>query len=344
MLRLLHHWKYGLKLALLGLVFFNTACEPSSQIYSFSGNTMGTTYHVKVVYQQLPTDPKSLQQHMDAILEDINALMSTYRVDSELSKFNQMAQGRMSLSHDTSLVLREALRLHDLTNGALDVSVGSLVNLWGFGPHQKPMKMPSDAVIADRKLTTGLQHLRPYPNNIYEKLLSGLQLDLSAIAKGFGVDELARYLLTTGASGYMVEIGGETKTFGHKNTGEPWRIAIEQPTVATRNIALIIEPGDFAMATSGDYRNYYEVDGQRQSHILDPRTGHPVTHHLASVTVLDSNCMTADGLATAMMVMGTDAALRLANQHQIPVMLISHQSNQFEMIYSEAFKPFLHKQ
>lgn len=336
-----HDWKCGFKLALLGLVFFSTACAPKHQIYSFSGNTMGTTYHIKVVYQQLSTDPKSIQQNIDAILEDINAKMSTYRSTSELSRFNQMQPGSMRFSHDTGLVLQESLRLYRLTDGALDVSIGSLVNLWGFGPDQRPTKMPSAAMIADLKRHTGLQHLQMHPDGRIEKRVPNLKIDLSAIAKGFGVDEVARYLMTSGATGYMVEIGGETKTYGDKGRGEPWRIAIEQPSPDTRDIAMIIESGDYAMATSGDYRNYYEVDGQRQSHILDPRTGQPVTHQLASVTVLHPSCMTADGLATAMIVMGTDAALRLANQQQLPVMLISHKSNQFDIIYSEAFKPFL---
>tara|TARA_B100001094_G_scaffold192495_1_gene186356 strand:- start:5649 stop:6674 length:1026 start_codon:yes stop_codon:yes gene_type:complete len=330
------HW-----LTLLGLAFFAWGCSSPEKVISFSGSTMGTTYHIKALFPKAQ-QPNSiaLQKRVHDALELVNDQMSTYRPDSELSRFNQMDKGVMHMSDDTSFVVKEALRLHKLTHGSLDISVGPLVNLWGFGPDQKPLHQPSTEIIERTKAKTGLHQL-VLRGHDFEKRDADLYLDLSSIAKGFGVDKIAELLDSVGASSYMVEIGGETKTKGMKPEQQPWRIAIEQPLDDRRDVALIIEPGDQAVATSGDYRNFYEEKGLRVSHILDPTTGYPIAHYLASVTVLHSSCMTADALATAMIVMGVEKALKLANAQHFAVMLIEKKQGKFKTYYSDEFRKLI---
>lgn len=302
---------------------------------------MGTTYHIKAVFPvDADIDPVMIQNKIEFSLERINDLMSTYRPNSELSRFNKMQAGSMKVAPETALVVAKALELYELTSGSLDVSLGPLVNLWGFGPEKVPSVQPSLKQINQLKQDTGLHQLNLNGLSLTKKTPS-LSIDLSSIAKGYGVDYVADIIMAQGAEAYMVEIGGETKSYGSKPDGASWRIAIEKPELHTRDVALIIEPQNLAVATSGDYRNFVEYQGKRRSHIIDPRTGFPIEHHLASVTVLHPSCMVADGLATSMMVMGTQAALKLANQEHIAVMLIDKSQEKLKIIYSEAFKPFV---
>ncbi|WP_261925034.1 FAD:protein FMN transferase [Shewanella sp. NFH-SH190041] len=336
MVKTLAHW-----LAFIGLAFFVSGCSAPVEQISLTGNTMGTTYHIKVVPNDKLPDPALLQAEIDMALEKVNDQMSTYRPNSELSRFNQLALAQsVTVSPDTVKVINEGLKLHKITDGALDITLGPLVNMWGFGPDARPTHIPSQAEIAAVKAKTGVDGIRVVGNRL-EKLKPNLYVDLSSIAKGFGVDKVAHILDKYGVKGYLVEIGGEVSVKGTKADGEPWRIAVEQPTMDERAVQQIIEPGTMAMATSGDYRNYYEEDGQRFSHIIDPRTGYPVQHKLASVTVMNKSCMVADGYATAMMVLGTQASLALAEKEHLAIMLIEKQGKGFKVYYSKAFKRFL---
>ena len=173
------------------------------------------------------------------------------------------------------------------------------------------------------------------------KTKADLYVDLSSIAKGFGVDVVAGILNKYNVAGYLVEIGGELSVFGNKMDGSAWRVAIEQPDVDDREVQQVIAPGNMAIATSGDYRNYYEEEGRQFSHLIDPRTGYPIDHRLASVTVLHKQCMVADGYATAMMVLGTEASLALAQREGLAIMLIEKQDEGFKVFYSDAFKPYV---
>ncbi|MGI2258107.1 FAD:protein FMN transferase [Shewanella sp. GXUN23E] len=330
-------------LALVGLAFFITACSNSSPLMSLSGSTMGTTYHIKLVPNDRLPDAQLLQAEVDMALEQVNDQMSTYRPNSELSRFNQLALAQsVVVSPDTLKVVQEGIRLYQLTDGALDITLGPLVNLWGFGPDARPTTVPSATDIEDAMAHTGIDGIRISGDRL-EKTKPELYVDLSSIAKGFGVDKIAAILDKYGVTGYLVEIGGEVSLKGTKADGHPWRIAVERPTEDARTVQLVIEPENIAIATSGDYRNYYEEEGQRFTHIIDPRTGYPVKHKLASVTVLDKSCMVADGLATAMMVMGTDESLALAQQLGLAVMLIEKQDEGFKTYYSEAFKRYIPK-
>lgn len=330
-------------LVLIGLAFFVSACSHPAQMLSLSGQTMGTTYHIKFVGAEQMPNEQLLQAEIDLALEKVNDQMSTYRKNSELSQFNQMAMAStIKVSSDTATVIKTSIELYHKTNGALDITLGPLVNLWGFGPDKRPIKVPSPELIAQTKAKTGIEHLSIDGLKV-SKSNPDLYVDLSSIAKGFGVDKIASLLAKYQPKGYLVEIGGEVSLYGVKADNSAWRIAIEQPDVDERQIQQVIEPGNMAMATSGDYRNYYEEDGQRFTHIIDPRNGYPVDHRLASVTVLHSQSMIADGYATAMMVLGTEAALALAKEQNLAIMLIEKQAQGegFSVYYSDAFKPFV---
>nr|WP_206769322.1 MULTISPECIES: FAD:protein FMN transferase [Vibrio] len=330
-------------LVALASLLLLAGCEQPPQQVHLSGPTMGTSYNIKYLQQDGLPSSDDLHKEIDRLLEEVNDQMSTYRKDSELSRFNQY-QGidPFEVSNQTATVVREAIRLNGLTEGALDVTVGPLVNLWGFGPEARPEVVPTDAELAERKANTGIHHLSVEGNKL-SKDLPHLYVDLSTIAKGWGVDVVANYIESQGIHNYMVEVGGEIRLKGLNRDGVPWRIAVEKPTVDERSIQEIIEPGDMAIATSGDYRNYFERDGVRYSHIINPQTGRPIHNRVVSVTVLDKSCMTADGLATGLMVLGDEKGIEIAEQNHIPVFMIVKTDDGFKEIASSAFKPYLNR-
>ncbi|MBH9742141.1 FAD:protein FMN transferase [Vibrio navarrensis] len=318
-------------------------CENPAEQVHLSGPTMGTTYNIKYIVQPDIPSAEAIQTEVDRLLEEVNDQMSTYRKDSELSRFNQYQGSEpFTVSEQTATVVKEAIRLNQLTQGALDVTVGPLVNLWGFGPEARPEVVPSDAELAERKANTGIHHLSVDGNKL-SKDLPHLYVDLSTIAKGWGVDVVADYIQSQGINNYMVEVGGEIRLKGVNREGIPWRIAVEKPSVEERAIQEIIEPGDMAIATSGDYRNYFERDGVRYSHIIDPTTGKPIANKVVSVTVLDKSSMTADGLATGLMVLGDIKGMEVANQNNIPVLMIVKTDDGFKELVSKAYQPFVKK-
>ena len=300
---------------LTGLAFVLSGCEQKPALITLEGSTMGTYYVVKFLPDGKDFDEQKVQGEINRRLKTVNDQMSTYQDDSELSQFNQHQEDiPFKVSQDTFKVVQEAVRIHQLTEGALDVSIGPLVNLWGFGPEGRPDKVPTELEIASRKKMTGMQHLT-FEENQLSKAIPSLYIDLSAIAKGFGVDVIAHYLSELGLKNYLVEIGGELQLKGVNAKGQPWRIAIEKPSDSpTKQAQEIIAPQNMAIATSGDYRNYFEENGVRYSHTIDPKTAKPIHHRLVSVTVIDPSCMTADGLSTAFMVMGTESAYALAEK------------------------------
>ncbi|ADT86224.1 FAD:protein FMN transferase [Vibrio sp. Vb2880] len=330
-------------LVALASLLLLAGCEQPPQQVHLSGPTMGTSYNIKYIQQDGLPSSDDLHKEIDRLLEEVNDQMSTYRQDSELSRFNQyQGTDAFEVSTQTATVVKEAMRLSTLTEGALDVTVGPLVNLWGFGPEARPEVVPTDAELADRKANTGIHHLTVNGNSL-SKDLPHLYVDLSTIAKGWGVDVVANYIESQGIHNYMVEVGGEIRLKGLNRDNVPWRIAVEKPTVDERSIQEIIEPGDMAIATSGDYRNYFERDGVRYSHIINPQTGRPIHNRVVSVTVLDKSCMTADGLATGLMVLGDEKGIEIAEQNHIPVFMIVKTDDGFKEIASSAFKPYLNR-
>ncbi|MEZ8101575.1 FAD:protein FMN transferase [Vibrio bivalvicida] len=318
-------------------------CEKPAEQVHLSGPTMGTTYNIKYISAEGLPSPELLQQEVDRLLEEVNDQMSTYRKDSELSRFNQLQSSEsFAVSPQTVTVVKEAIRLNGLTHGALDVTVGPLVNLWGFGPEARPEVVPTDEELAARKAMTGIEHLSVEGNTL-KKDIPNLYVDLSTIAKGWGVDVVADYIQSQGVENFMVEVGGEMRLKGLNREGVKWRIAIEKPSTDERAIQEIIEPGDMAVATSGDYRIYFERDGVRYSHIINSQTGKPIRHKVVSVTVLDKSSMTADGLATGLMVLGEELGMQVANDNNIPAFMIVKTQDGFKELASEAYKPFMNQ-
>jgi len=314
-----------------------SSCTPSSlpEVH-LSGPTMGTVYNVKYVPVE-GVDSSELQTKIDACLLEVNQLMSTYMTDSELSRFNQWhSTAPFPLSAQTLKVMQEAKRLGEMSEGLLDVTVGPLVNLWGFGPQARPEKIPSAQAILQAKAHIGLNKLT-LGTTWASKSDVDLYVDLSTIAKGYGVDKVAALLEEQNLHNYLVEIGGEMRLAGKKASGQEWRVAVEKPVTSERAVERIISVGNNAIATSGDYRNYYEEDGKRYSHLINPNTGYPIEHNLVSVTVLHPSSMTADGLATALSIMGKDKALALAEAELLAVLLITKEDNDFKEYTSAKF-------
>jgi thiamine biosynthesis lipoprotein len=268
--------------------------------------------------------------------------MSTYIDNSELSRFNRHPVDQwFSVSPELFEVLLASIELGWLSGGALDISVGPVVDLWGFGPAERGGQLPEADVLAD---ALALVDFRALELDLAENRVlktKPVQLDLSAIAKGFAVDMIARLLRDQGYQNFMVEIGGELYMAGNSPRGSPWRIAIEEPNALPGQVHRAILVSDKAVATSGDYRNYFEHDGKRYSHTIDPITGRPVIHNLASVTVIADDAAIADGLATAINVMGPKAGLALAQQQGLAIYLIVKTDQGFDSRYSDAFAPYL---
>lgn len=321
------------------------ACQKETKVISLSGKTMGTTYHVKYLDDgSMSATPEKAHEEIEAVLKDVNAKMSTYKKDSELSLFNQSTQVNtpVEISRDFATVLAEAIRLNKVTEGALDVTVGPVVNLWGFGPEKRVERQPTPEQLAERQAWVGIDKITLDMSGdkpMLSKVLPQVYIDLSSIAKGFGVDQVAEKLEQLKAQSYMVEIGGEIRAKGKNIEGKSWQIAIEKPSeTGERAVETVLGLNNMGMASSGDYRIYFEENGKRFSHEIDPKTGYPIQHHLASITVLAPTSMTADGLSTGLFVLGEDKALEVAEQHNIPVYLIIKTENGFETRISSAFK------
>jgi thiamine biosynthesis lipoprotein len=336
----------SIKFYILALSFLLTVgCTPSpvSEEVLLTGKTMGTTYSIKFVTDK-PVKQTQLQAGIDASLAKVNQQMSTYIKDSELSRFNQLASTEpIAVSKELAKVIGEGIRLGELTAGKLDITVGPLVNLWGFGgfgPNSRPETIPSDEQIVRAKSLIGYHKLNLIDGKL-SKSQAQLYVDLSTIAKGYGVDVVANLLEQQKITNYLVEIGGEMRLSGVKANGQPWRVAVEKPVSGERAVQVVFSPGKNAVATSGDYRNYYEENGVRYSHIIDTDTGYPINHKLVSVTVVHPSSMTADGLSTALMTLGTEQGKKFAEQHQLAVYMITKTATGFEEFMSEQFKPYI---
>jgi thiamine biosynthesis lipoprotein len=288
---------------------------------------MGTIYTAKVVTGDLSEERENnLHQVIEGELERVNAKMSHYLDDSELTRFNRSEEtAPFPLSAETFEVFRHAQELSALSGGAFDITVGPLVDAWGFGPPGRPSQPPSNTMIAGLLEQLGYTKLELDPESLtVRKTEPHLRCDLSAIAKGYAVDLAAVALDKEGLTDYMVEVGGEVRTRGVNDSGQSWRIGIERPLAGDRVLQRVIGLSGFSMASSGDYRNYYEVDGKRVSHTIDPRTGRPITHRLAAVSIVDELCVRADGLATTLMVLGPEEGYQLAVKHNVAALFLVH--------------------
>jgi thiamine biosynthesis lipoprotein len=332
-----------LALVVAGWWFAENRRDHEASLVQFSGSTMGTTYTVKA--RQVPNGVTAtdLQTEVDRILVDVNQQMSTYDESSELSRFNKsQSMEWVVVSEDLAQVVRRALEISRLTDGAFDVTVGPLVNLWGFGPDLSEDQIPSNAMVQAALARVGYQQLHARLNPpALKKDRVDLYVDLSAIAKGFGVDEIVQHLESQGINHYLVEIGGELRGKGLNPQNVPWRIAIEEPNPGKRAVQQVVKIVDRGIATSGDYRNFFEMDGQRYSHAMDPRTGQPVHHQLASVTVVNESAMDADAWATALLVLGPERGAKMADQQNLAAFFIVIQDRGLQENPSPRFAQYL---
>jgi len=328
---------------LLPFLFLLASCTPGPEVWRFEGATMGTVYHVTVVDPPAGLSREAAAAGVDAALAEVNARMSTYRADSEVSRFNRAAPGEwFAVSADTADVVATALEVHARSGGAFDITVGPLVDLWGFGAGSKGEdRVPAEAEIAAAAARVGSGALRVRADPPALRKEAEREIDLSAIAKGYGVDRAALWLEGNGVANYMVEVGGEVRTAGRNPQGSKWRIGIEAPELQQGHAITAVALSGESVATSGDYRNYFESGGRRYSHTIDPATARPVDHALASVTVVAADCKTADALATAIDVLGPERGMAFAEREKLPVYLIVRAGGGFESRSSTAFAPYL---
>ncbi len=319
--------KRAVGLVTLLLVFLLASCDTrtkKSYPFVYQGQTMGTSFSVKASVVPEKIDQQALKQQIKSLLHEINLSMSTYIEASEISLFNRSSSTEWQyVSPRLFEVLRIAQDISELTQGAFDISISPLVDLWGFGPDAMTYTVPEESKIKQQLNQIGYQHLSLNDQaNKIRKTIPSLALDLSALAKGYAVDQVALLLEKQGIYSYLVEIGGEIRLKGKNINEQLWRIAIEKPVSDNRAIHKVLPISNISMATSGDYRNYFENKGIRFSHTIDPRTGYPVTHKLASVTILRENTMEADALATAIMVLGPNEGYQLAEKKQIAALFL----------------------
>jgi thiamine biosynthesis lipoprotein len=303
------------------------SCRRDADLHLIAGTTMGTTYEVKLVMglEGNELDLKDLNDSIQSRLDAIDFEMSPYREDSELSRFNRYhSEAPFPVSRQTAEVFAIGRDVGDLTGGALDITAGTLVNAWGFGPERLTPGIPDASTLQEllrrvdyRTIAVDLE------GGSVRKRLPDVVCDLSAIAKGYGVDQVTDLLDEYGIADYMVEVGGEVRALGLNAKRVPWRIAIEKPTDRAREIEIVVPVSGYALATSGDYRNFFEHRGERFSHIIDPRTGRPIQHGLASVSVIHHECAIADAYATALLVMGPEAGMTLAEELGLKAVFIS---------------------
>lgn len=297
---------------------------PAAERLQVAGQTMGTRYAVTIDSPRETDTEASVIAEIEKRLAEINAQMSTWEETSEISRFNRSDSGNwFPVSAEFAVVVEEAVKIHEISQGAFDPTVSPLIELWGFGKG-RPDTVPDQEAIDAALQSVGMENIevRPAPPAL-RKAHPDVQLNLSAIAKGYAVDAIAELLLESGRRSFVVDIGGETRAGIAKASGDPWRIGVESPEADLRRgqpPERILSITEAAVATSGDYRNRYEVDGVTYSHTIDPATGHPVRNSPASVSVIHESCMTADALATALMVLGPDRGIELATAHGYSVL------------------------
>jgi thiamine biosynthesis lipoprotein len=330
-------------LALLASVLLFAGCTRSPSEIAFSGPTMGTTYSVKIADPPVRVDKQAIQSTIDTVLERIDREMSGYRSDSELSRFNaSLSTDWFDVSADVVKVVDEALSVAAASQGAIDITVAPLVDLWGFGPSGEPAVLPTVEQIDTARARTGYRKLRTRTQPpALRKETPDLTLDLNAVAPGFATDLLFEQLVAQGLDNVMVDIGGEVRARGRNAKGEPWRIAVEKPVDAAPEPFAIVQLDNMAVTTSGEYRHYYLRDGQRYSHTIDPRTGRPARHALASVVVVSSTAMNADAWATALNVLGEEEGYALALQRNIPALFIVPKGRTWQALTTPAFNRYL---
>ena len=311
--------------ALVPLIAQPPARPLGGVVHALTGQTMGTTWSVKLVAQpaaDVPGLTAMVQRALDAVVSE----MSPWEPLSDLSRYNRAPAGSWTtLPSGMASVVRRAIAMATVTDGAFDPTLGALTDLWGFGPRPFSGQPPSREAVAAGRETGGWTRLALDGDALFQP--GGLRLDLNGIAKGFGVDQAAAALGRAGVKSYLVEVGGELRGTGAKPDGQPWWVELERApamsVAANDTLETVVALHDLSVATSGDYRRFFDHDGRRYAHTLDPASGAPSDQGMVSVTVLAETCMNADAWATALTVMGPDTALEFATVARLPVLIVS---------------------
>ncbi len=300
---------------------------------------MGTGFTVKLPGAADRFDADELREQVMATLDEVNRQMSTYIDDSELSRFNaNPSTDWQTVSPGFCVSVEQALELADFTDGAFDITAGPLVNLWGFGPDVTDFGPPADDAIQSARAVVGYEKVEADCSiPALRKDLPGVELDMSAFGKGLAADRVSDWMRVLGINNYMIEIGGEVRVGGHNAKGKDWAIGIEIPRAGKREPYTVVHLSDRAMATSGDYRNFFEFEGVRYSHEIDTRTGYPVTHELAAVSIIEESGARADALATGLLVLGPEAGLAFATRENIAALFLTRTDTGIEETATPAF-------
>jgi thiamine biosynthesis lipoprotein len=327
----------ALRRLLLVSVFLLGACDAPQ--LNLAGNAMGTTFNVSIVEPAETLNTDTLEADIVSALTRIDLLASTWRTDSELSVFNaDQAIDWIIISPEFCDALTRTFEISRQTGGAYDVTIGPLVNLWGFGPGGPVAAPPTDEAIEDAMQSVGYDKIEAdCPEGLVRKDVADMYVDLSGWAKGLAVDELAVLLDANGVANYLVEIGGEMRVKGYNSDKVDWAVGIEAPSTSERVPQSILRVTNTSVATSGDYRNYFEHDGNHYSHTIDPRTGRPITHNLAAVTVVHPSAAYADALATALLVLGPTDGPALATKLEIAAYFLVRNNGTVTEITTSAF-------
>ncbi|MHC8361049.1 FAD:protein FMN transferase [Pseudomonas sp. LS2P72] len=330
---LLNRWQ-GVLIFLFGVL---SGCGNGDSMESFGGPTMGSTYSIKYLRHAGLPDPTEVRVQVEKILAEVDQQMSTYRSDSDIERFNNLPANRCQTMPAPILKLvRIGERLSEQSEGSFDLTVEPLLNLWGFGPQARKEKIPAAQALAAVRQRVGYQHLRIDGDQLCKD--AAVEVDFNSIAAGYAVDTIAAKLEAMGIQNYLAEATGELKAAGKKLDGSPWRVALEEPRDGQQVAERIIAVDGYGVSTSGDYRNYFEQDGRRYSHTFDARTGAPVLHTLASVTVIHPSALMADGLSTLLLILGPERGLDYAETHDIGAFFVIRADTGFVTRTTQAFE------
>ncbi len=326
-----------LRFGLMSLITLLSACGNGDSLENITGPTMGSTYSIKYVRQAGLPAAAGVQVEVETILAEVDRQLSTYRSDSDIDRFNQLPANRCQAMPPSVLELvRVGEQLSEQSDGSYDLTVEPLLNLWGFGPQARDEKVPSAVALAEVRQRVGHGHLRIEGNQLCKD--AAVEVDFNSIAAGYAVDLIAARLEALGIHNYLAEATGELKAAGSKLDGSPWRIALEEPRDDRQVAERIVTIDGYGLSTSGDYRNYFEQGGQRYSHTFDARTGAPVAHALASVTVIHPSAMMADGLSTLLLILGPERGWDYAQKHDIAAFFVMRADTGFVTRTSQAFE------
>ncbi len=320
------------------ILFFSvlTGCSDPS-VQKLEGSAQGTTYHISY-WSELPMDGKDIETTIKNELDTIDRTLSNYRLDSIIEKFNSNENtDNQEVGNEIVSLVRIAQTVHQASQGCFDLTIKPLFELWGFRGDE--LTIPNDTAILKTLSQTGMGKLEVVDETHLRKRQANLKVDLSSIAQGYSVGKISRALEQKGIKNYLVEIGGELKTLGHKPDLQAWRIAVERPLPGEQVMQKIItmpKESPMAVMTSGTYRHYFDHEGKRYSHILDARTGRPVTHNLVSITIIHDDPTIADAWDTALLCLGQKEGMKVANAEKIPALFIQQQGNELIESRSDA--------